>query len=219
MAHLGRANIGGADGRGDDERAAPIVMRPRAVAVADPNRVAAPVAFEGEPGPHGHAGAEGEERARAHVAVIRPRHEHDLGLVVGHVDHVGLSGHDANHVGLGDDLLLRRVDERAGGASLGAEALHRLHHLGRLFDKRLAELFGPVEVFIHPGEHGGIMREGFHALVPRPVLDLRSVAGIVADVPRRQHHIGRGGGGRQNHRDERIRIERDRGEEFLEFLG
>lgn len=114
--------------------------------------------------------------------------------------------------------MLGRVDERAGGASAGAESLDRLHHVGGLLEKRLADLLGPRKILIHPFQNLGVVDEGLHALVPRTMFNLGAVVGKIAQVTCREYDIGRGGRGGQDQCDQCIGIERDGGEELLELF-
>lgn len=188
---------------------------PWTVAIAGKDGMPAPVEIEREPRPDGHAGAKGEERMRI---VNRTFSKDDLGLVIGDVDDFRLTWDDAKNVRVGDHLLLRRVDERSGGAGFRPEPLDRLHDVCWLFGKYLADLLGPRQIFVHPLQHLGIVGERLYTFVPGAMLDLRAVAGELAHVARGEDDIRRRGGRRQNQGNQRIGIECDRGDEPLDFL-
>ena len=139
-----------------DEWPVPVMSGPAPVAIPHPDSVVAPVAIEREPGPDRHANSKREKRLGI---VNRPINENDLRLVVGNVDHVRLRGYDPDHLLLSNHLLLRRVNERAGSARLRPQTLQRLHDIGWLRGKRLADLSRPVEVLVHPFHHFGVIGE------------------------------------------------------------
>ena len=218
LPHVGRRPIGrgGAEGRDRHDRPAPVVSDPGSVAIADPDGVAPPVAIVGEPGPDGHAEAERQERLRVEG---RSLVEHDFRRVVWDVDHIRLSRHDADDFRFADHLLLRRVDQRAGGLGAGAETLDRLHDVGGLLRERLAHLARPLEIIVQPLQDLEIVGEGLHALVPGAVLDLRTVAGCFPQLAGREHDVRRRGCRGQDQRDQRIRIQRNRSEQLFQVLG
>lgn len=177
--------------------------RPR----AEPDAAADPVAIKPEP-----------RAARPRRAEVETRGQivHDRRIVVGHVDHLGIGRHDAYVLGLEDHGLLRRACEVAGRFRLRAEALHGGHHVVLLIEKSDAELLRPREVFVHPAQHVGITREGAHAFVPRLLVDLRRVASVLEET-RREHDVRRIRGCGKNNAEERVGIERDRGDEFFDI--
>jgi hypothetical protein len=65
-------------------------------------------------------------------------------IVIRHIQDVGLGRHNADGLRFGEHLLLRRVDQRTGGARTDAQALDGLHHGGRLRAKSFTHLFGPL---------------------------------------------------------------------------
>jgi hypothetical protein len=109
----------------------------------------------------------------------------------------------------------RQIAERIG---TGAQALDRGHHFLGLREKRHAELLGPFEVFIHPFEDVGIMREGAHAFIPRLLVHLLDGAAFFK-VTRGEHDVRRVCRGRQYDADQRVGIERDGSDEGFDFGG
>lgn len=144
------------DHRDGHERLPPVVTLPAAVPIADPDGVPAPVAFEGEPRSDRQADPKGHEGTRRKR---RPIHENESGLIVGHVENLGLGGNDSNYFEVGEDSLLRGVDEGSGGSGLGAQALNRLHHVDGLLGEGLADLLGPLQIFVHPLQNFRIVDE------------------------------------------------------------
>jgi hypothetical protein len=86
-------------------------------------------------------------------------------FVVRNIDDIGLRGNNAERAVLGDHLLLRCVDEGAGGASGNAEALDGLQRIRGLVGKRFPDLFGPSQIGVHPNHEFRVVAEGFYAFV------------------------------------------------------
>jgi hypothetical protein len=109
----------------------------------------------------------------------------------------------------------RQVAERVGA---DAQALNRGHHFLGLREKRHAELLRPFEVFIHPFEHVGIMRERAHAFIPRLLVHLVGGAAFFK-VTRGEHDVRRVCRGRQYDADQHVGIECDGSDEGFDFGG
>ena len=140
----------------------PIVMIPSAP-VSAIDAAAVPIEIVGQPGAHGKTHAKGD---KGRVAGLVGLHIDDLGIVLRHVNHLGVGRHDANNFLLHDHFLLRGIHQIADRLSLGPKFLNGLHHVSRLNDKGLTQRGGPLQIFIHPGEHLRIAGEGFDAVVP-----------------------------------------------------
>jgi hypothetical protein len=177
--------------------------------------MATPVAFVRQPGAHPHADSESQDRSAPRHGFGQKDHR---GFVARHIDEIGLRRHDADCLEFREHLLLRRIDQHSGGAGTRAQALNRLHHVDRLLDEGFPDLLGPLQVLVHPLQNIRVMREGLDTLVPRAVFDLGTFGAVGAQLASGQDHIRRNGGGRQDQRNQGVRVERDRGEEFLQFL-
>jgi hypothetical protein len=73
-----------------------------------------------------------------------------------------LDGPLVNH-----DGLLWCGQQIAHSPSWRAQALDRVHYVGRLVEKSLSQIGRPGEVIIQHPKCGGIPRQGFEAIVPR----------------------------------------------------
>jgi hypothetical protein len=73
-----------------------------------------------------------------------------------------LDGPLVNH-----DGLLWCGQQIAHSPSWRAQALDRVHYVGRLVEKGLSQVGRPGEVIIQHPERGGIPRQGLEAIVPR----------------------------------------------------
>lgn len=214
-----RADVGGPAGRRRRAGAPVAVVAPVAFAIGTvdhPDAARGPVEIVGEPPTAGKAGAEGEQR-RIPRGVARAREVDELRIVVGNENDLGLRGENPDVAALGDDLLLRRGEEVAGGERPGAQALDGVHHIIGLREEGFAELFGPREVLIHPADGVGVAGEGSDGVVPR--LDV-GAGRIVThfEKTRGEHDLGGRGGRRQNEPDEGVWVEGDRAEEIVELL-
>ncbi len=156
-----------------------------------------------------------------------PTAVHDRRLVGRHVDDLRIRRLD-HDVGLRPfllhlDLLLLVALQISGGLGLPAQVLHGVHHLRLLREERVAQLLRPGEVLVHPVQHLGEGGQRFDALVPwlvlQRILQRRALQSGILLAPacglddleriRRRH---------QHLRQQRIRVERDRGQHRVEFL-
>src|ERR1019366_5232421 len=137
--------------------------------VVQEDRVAAPVkavVAAPAPGPERRAERDTEVEAdrAADVEARTRRKVNDSGMGIGH-DHVtGVHGCDAD-VGSVRDNDLRIRPEVAVVVSLLPFTLHRLHHVGLLREKCVAEFAGPVLVAGHHSENVRKREQGLHAWV------------------------------------------------------
>jgi hypothetical protein len=97
---------------------------------------------------------------------------YDLGIVLRHIDHVGLGRNDTNVALLLDNALLRGIDQGACCSGLCAQRLNRIHNVGRLIQEDLSKLSRPLEILIHPSDDLGIPGQGLDAFIPGLVVDL-----------------------------------------------
>src|SRR3954470_8690820 len=147
----------------------PVLALPATMPIAHPDSTILPVAVVRQPGTDPDAGAPRKRRQRIERG---PIHIDDARLVLRDVDDIRLRGYDSNYIWGHENLLLRRVDECAGGASLRPEPLNRVHDISGLGEERLADLPRPLEIVVEPFEDVGVKRERFHAVVPGAQLNL-----------------------------------------------
>ncbi len=180
-----------------------------------------PVAVVVQPRAHREARAERNRCCRNHSARRRTRallDVDDLRVVGRDVDHLRLRRHDRDVASVDDDLLLRVRHERSRGTRACAKPLDRRHHVGRLFDVRLADGRGPVEIVRHLVDDRRVVCDGLYRDVPVLAVDLvLVVAGAqpprgavdLVDKRRRRKHL----------RKQRIRIERNWRKQIVELVG
>jgi hypothetical protein len=87
--------------------------------------------------PDAHREAKPERNERAGIADMP--YINDGRIVLWHVNHIRLGGHDPNVVTLQNDPLLRRIDQGSGSPRLDPELLHGIHDVGRLLRKCRAQ--------------------------------------------------------------------------------
>jgi hypothetical protein len=154
--------------------------------VSSPIDAAAPVISARRPAPQGICGTKcdtsgnesGTDVARVVVREIvgrilgvRPFAVDDGRIVVGHVYRVGICRLDGDDLPVlfltNRDLLLRGRCQLVVRLSLRAQPLDRIHHVGLLRKKRIAEFLCPIELGAHHGEHGRRCNQCLHAAIPR----------------------------------------------------
>jgi hypothetical protein len=121
------------------------------------------------------------------------------------------------HHGIGDNHhLLGRCLESSDGLRLGAQRLDGVHQFQGLVNKGLAEFDGPGQFVAHFLNHRGEPGHGFHIFVPWLFIKCREVVGIryKAGGLHNFHGIRRR---RQHHREQRVRVERDRRNQLLQI--
>ncbi len=156
-----------------------------------------------------------------------PTSVHDRRLVGRHVDDLRIRRLD-HDVGLRPfllhlDLLLLVALQISGGLGLRAQVLHGVHHLRLLREERVAQLLRPGEVLVHPVQHLGEGGQRLDALVPRLVLqrilERRALQpGVLLAPARGLDDLERIRRRHQHLRQQRIGVERDRGQHRVEFL-
>jgi hypothetical protein len=142
---------------------------------------------------------------------------HDLDDFLGYVDdlrNIGLLHHNIGYV---DDHLRRRL-EVACLLSLAPKILDGVHQLFWLINERLAEANGPYQVLVHFSDQFRELRDRLDVVVPGLFIHFWNIVGVLNES-RGLNDFERIGGRRQNHGDERIRMERDGLSQFLEFGG
>src|SRR5262245_57728255 len=183
---------------------------------------------ERQPGRH-HAGRDiaGRRPVVRRIGRIGPRTVDDGGIVVGHVDRIGLrrlDGDDLLVLLLADhDLLLLGRGQLVVGVRLRAQPLNRIHDVRLLRQHGVAELLRPVELRAHHGEHRRRRCELLEAVVPALLVDrgleLIALEILVLGGPAvGLHHLERIGRGDQHLRQQRIGIERDRRQQRVELF-
>ena len=121
-------------------------------------------------------------------------------------------------------FLLRRRLQMSGILRANPQALHGGEHVFWLSEKGIPESLGPVQLVVHRYEHLRKRHQRFDADVPCLILDglYRGVALHVRmrfDPPASVHDFQRIRRGHQHLRQQRIRIECDRRDQPLQFLG
>ena len=138
-------------------------------------------------------------------------------VVCRHVDHARLRRCDHIVVRLAADLHLGGTAQVALPVGHRAQSLHGRHHVAGLQRMGASERRGPVAAIGHRVQRRGVVRDRLHAHVPRLVVDAVGAVGA---------HVSRGlldlvGEGRcdQHLRQQRVRVQRDRSHEVVQFLG
>ena len=193
-----------------------------AVAIATPRR-----ADRGAPDDPGRQG--GPRRVRVVisriggrvVAVHRRRAvDHNRGWVVlRHVDHLRIGRLDDDDLLLGLHHLLVVGLQVARRLRLAAKDLDRLDHGALVGDDGFAERAGPVEIVAHLLHDIGVVEQRLDRVVPLFVDRQLRVGLALVQITISLHDLQRAGRGRQDDRDQVVRIERDRPDELLEFRG
>lgn len=187
------------------------------VALDHNNSAVPPIEIITEPETDRIAHAEREKRTGI-IPVAAPGQIDDLRVVIRHIDDIWLARHDTDRIGFGHDLLLRGIDQSAGGARGGAQTLHGFHHFRGLIKEDFAKLFGPRQILIHPFYDVRIMSEGFYRIVPGLILQARRPF-AVRQITGRENDIGGLRGRRKNQRNQGVRIKGDGPEKLIELLG
>ncbi len=157
---------------------------------------------------------------------IVDRHVNDFRLdrldrdVLGHDHHLAAGRRRCRHP---SHPLLLTGFQVAGGFRLGAQRLNRLGDVVRLHQEGFPELLGPIQLVVHHGQHLRNRRQALDARVPGLLLHgifeiLALEVRVVLGPPRGHHHFERIRGGRQNLRQQRVGVERHRGDELLQLL-
>ena len=179
--------------------------------------------------------ADRDARRRARARVTRPgRPVHgpvgrpppvaidDERIIVGDVDHLRACGPHVDDRSFLHHADLLAAAQVARSLRAAAQLLHGIHHGRLLREEGVAQGFGPVELFVHALQD---LREGHQRLHARvPVLVLRRAHGVVAlqagvgaRPACRLDHLDRINGRHEDLREQRIGIERDRGEHLVEL--
>ena len=87
-----------------------------------------------------------------------------------------------------------------------------------LVQHRLAERLGPVELRVHAGENIGIVEQADDARVPVRIRLQLGLLGQLAEEPVGRDDLDRERRALQDQDQQRIRIERDRGDQNVELL-
>ncbi len=149
-------------------------------------------------------------------------------IIVRHVHRcgIGLLDHDdlLAFLRLDADLLLLGGDQLLVVIGLGAQALDRIHHIGLLREKGVAELLGPVELVAHHGEDVGGAGQRLDAIVPALLVHLRLQRIALEALALFQpavglHDLQRIGRGSQHVRKQFVGIEGDRRDQGLQLFG
>jgi hypothetical protein len=144
----------------------------------------------------------------------------DLRIIDGHVDDLRIGWLDPDDPALLYVDLLVIIDQHPLGIGLGPDPLDRIVDFFFLEKHGLAQVRGPCDVLgqhpdhvreLHEGDDGGIPIEN---CLGRRLLDV----GILQQKLVRLDHVERAGGGREDLRQQFIRIECDRGHHLLQFL-
>ena len=142
--------------------------------------------------------------------------KNNIGLINRNIYYLRVSRQDFRQSVRSDNLLLFGGSEVSQRLGLLAEPLDRVHHVLLLIQESDPHVGSPGEVVVHHLQHIGIVRQGLHACAPRLSIDPVRVASI-AQVTVREHDLGRHGGGRQNLRDERVRVQRNRAKHVVQI--
>src|SRR5579859_4903246 len=176
----------------------------------------APVGITIQPCTDGKAHAKRNSHAES-SAKIGATGVDDSRIVGWHVDVLGTLRPNLNDSALVDDLPLRIADKVALRIGQVAQALNRLHHIGRLVDIGLPDGGGPVELLVHHVEDFGIVGDGLDADVPRLIVNVLLAIGTHPAV-RIVDLIDEGCGG-QDLREQRLGVQRDGSQEVVELVG
>ena len=138
-------------------------------------------------------------------------------IVHRHVNHARLRGLNANDLALHDHPLLLRGHQVAVRVGHTPQALDAIHHVLWLLRIGLPQRDRPILTLGHQVENGGIVRDGLDRDLPRLLVESHGAVGPhirggrcnLIGIRRRDEHL----------REDRIRIERNRREQVLEFLG
>ena len=184
-----------------------------------------------ESDPEGDSGATevdagGRREREGRVFRPGPRPVDDGGIVVGHVNEIGTDRLHDDLVILVPDSLLRCRFQRARGDGELAQPLDGIHYVRLLREKSVADLFGPLQIPLH---HSQRVREGherLHAEVPVLMLQARRErvacecgVGPVFQPVGGLDDFERVGSGREDLRNERVRVKGDGSRQRVELCG
>jgi hypothetical protein len=113
----------------------------------------------------------------------------DLDHGVGHIVNVSFIQAFHDRIGRGHNLL-RGGLKRACFLGLRPEVLNGIHQVHGLFEKCLAQIHRPIDVPVHFRDHLRKLGHGFNLLVPRLLVHLGNVVGILYK-PGRLHDLQR----------------------------
>ena len=102
---------------------------------------------------------------------------------------------------------------------LAAEDLDGIEHRALVGDDRFAQRARPVEVGAHRLHDVGVVQQRLDRVVPLVVDGELGIGLALVEEAVRLHQLQRIGRGRQDDRDQIVRIERDRADERVELLG
>lgn len=193
-----------------------IVPMPPAI-VIHPDYSRPPVAVVRQPPPHPKTYAKGDPRIGPIIDGLF--NIHNLRLITWNVNHVRLRRDDANVSTVFDHhALLRRVNQNAICPRTLPITLNGRHHFRWLIRVGSTELLRPSEILVHPFHDIGIVGECFHAVVPRLRIDLVRTISAVQKTSG-ENNVRASGRSWQQNSDERVGIERDRRDQFIERVG
>lgn len=190
--------------------------------LVDPDRVPAAVVPAPATVPVGadqDAGAEDQPGRKG-------RGEGDARIIDRHIDALGRGRLDEDDRGAGllanGHHLLRRGFQVADLLRLRPQRLDRVGDILRLLHEGRAEGLGPVQMVRHHLQHFGKARQPHHRLIPGLRVGAGEIVvlhgGFVGAQPAvGLHNLGRKGARRQDQRDQRIGIKRDRPEQIFEI--
>jgi hypothetical protein len=119
-----------------------------------------------------------------------------------------------DRIGHIDDLLVSGF-ERATLLGLPAHSLNGIGHPFRLVDEGIAQIAGPLNVIVHLVDYLRESGDGFDIVVPRLRIELGDIVRIL-DEPRGLHDFKRIRRSRKDCRQQRIGINRDRRDQFVQ---
>jgi hypothetical protein len=156
-------------------------------------------------------------RSAAAVVVFIIVDNDDIRAVGRNIHDLRVGRRDRDCILLDGDLLLVVRLQRPVRHRRRPRLLDCLHHVGLLREDGLAELVGPLQVLIHAVQHVWKLEQHEYARVPLRIRLRLGLAVVLAQEPGRLHNVRPRSGGRQNVSDQRIRIQRDRRHELLQF--
>src|SRR5262249_42873857 len=141
----------------------PPIRRTRMIVVPENQMAVVPVEIVIQPDADGERRAEGEAKAALVKDIIW--------LVVRQVNHIWIRGKNFNLPIIIHNLLLRGGLQVADIGGIAAKTLDGIHHILLLVEKSLSEIRGPVEILVHPLQHGWIAGHGLDTRVPWLLID------------------------------------------------
>ncbi len=189
----------------------------RVVPTAAIDVVVMPVAIQIKPRADREADAKGNGVAK----VVGPSlHINNLRLIHRHINHLRVGRINIDNPLFHHDPLLLRRRQVTRGLSLQSAILNRSHHIFLLIEERCTKVLRPRKVLIHHRQHTGIIRQRLHTGIPALLRDAIAQCGIVRvgfDEARGLHNVERESRTGKNLCNQRIRIERDGRDHFLEL--